>query len=361
MLLLSVGAAVYIATQKSTYDISVTGEVKTPVMPVFRYVNEYRNWPQWAFDRGAELKFGPFTSGKGSWVVFDSAGQQGKYLTVSAVENAMITQQIQSGSAITQSVWQFDKLANRTRITWKVKGEMSFMNKVNAAFSGGPNAVMEDKYSILLENLTKSIDRELNTYSIVVDGVVTKPGGFYLGQKITSTIDNAPRNIRIMLSNVNHFFAKNKIPMAGKPFILYESFDNARGITRFTVCGPMMGEVHTMPGSDMISGQFAGFTAVRTTLTGDHSHLKEAWDKTFSYITENGYQESDQGEYLEVFALSQAQSGKPSQWKTEIYIPIVPKAPTITTPTPTLTATPKPTPRPVEVPPADDSPEISIP
>jgi hypothetical protein len=103
--------------------------------------------------------------------------------------------------------------------------------------------------------------------------------------------------------------------------VAYDYFDRAKGLTRFTVCVPVGEEVYIQPGSDLKSGKLAGFHAVRTTLTGDYSHLGEAWDKTFAHIDKNKLIEAD-SPYLEVYQTGKEQVRSPSKWVTEIYVPV---------------------------------------
>jgi hypothetical protein len=57
-------------------------------------------------------------------------------------------------------------------------------------------------------------------------------------------------------------------------------------------------------------------------LTGDYSHSKKAWDKTFEYITKNNLTKNTEGSYLELYTKNMEEIANPSQWITEIYIPI---------------------------------------
>ncbi|HEY0091083.1 MAG TPA: GyrI-like domain-containing protein, partial [Flavobacterium sp.] len=170
------------------------------------------------------------------------------------------------------------------------------------------------------------LDYELNTYKIKPEGVVTLPGTYYLKQEITSTIANMPNNMRIMMSKLLYFFKKNDIAMSGKPFVIYDSFDTSKGITRFSVCIPVRDEIYTAPGSDIGYGQTTTVRAVKTTLQGDYSHLREAWAKSNSFIKDNKLAASGNGQ-IERYVFSREDSKSPSKWITEIYIPVDEPAP----------------------------------
>jgi predicted transcriptional regulator YdeE len=166
----------------------------------------------------------------------------------------------------------------------------------------------------------------MKTYSIKINGIVQRPSGFYLKQTVTSSIKNLSKNIRIMMPRMVHFFKKNKLPSTGKPFVLYDKYDLPNNRVTFSVCVPVRDSINIMPGSDMSSGKLNAFTSLKTTLTGDYSHGKEAWDKAFKYIKDKDLKENTAGHYVEVYTKTIENIKNPSKWITEIYIPVFPKA-----------------------------------
>ena len=142
------------------------------------------------------------------------------------------------------------------------------------------------------------------------------------------------------MPNMIHFFNKNKIAMTGKPFVMYDRYDVANDIATISVCIPVGKEVFISPGSDVSSGEIIAFTCLKTTLTGDYSHSKEAWSKAQKYIADNGLKQNFAGNYSEVYVKTIDDIKQPSKWVTEIYIPVFPKAeapkPVIATPTTTV-------------------------
>lgn len=123
-----------------------------------------------------------------------------------------------------------------------------------------------------------------------------------------------------------HFFRKNQIAMAGKPFVQYDRYDTANDIVTFSVCVPTTKQVFVSSGSDVSSGEIVPFTCLKTTLTGDYSHTQEAWAKARKYIADNGFTQNFAGKYTEVYVKTIDHIKQPSQWVTEILIPVFPKA-----------------------------------
>ncbi|HEX9981036.1 MAG TPA: SRPBCC family protein [Flavobacterium sp.] len=324
LLLIAIGITVYVATQKGDFDITRSRIIKTPRNAVFNYINDYQNWESWAAwgDSGTDFEYPQVTAGQGASFIWDGGLSEGSARTLFVKENDSIAQELVWNGYPGIASWKFTDTVGGTKVTWRIKGKMGFMPKIYAALEGGAEAVMGTIYENSLARLDKVLDREINTYKITVDGVVTKPGGAYLYQSITSTIENMPKNMRIMMTKLRHFFSKNKIASGGKPFVLYDTFDTAKGITKFSVCIPVKDTIHTAPGSDISSASLTSFRAVKTTLKGDHSHLKEAWDKSFTYIKTNNLNESENGSYLEIYQTGKGDVKSHAQWVTEIYIPV---------------------------------------
>lgn len=320
--------SIYVATQKGNFDIERSRIIKSPRTTVFNYVNDYRNWENfgsWKTDDPAmQFNYPANTIGKGGGYSWKSSDGIGNMKTISVKNNESITQKMSYNGSPSDVYWTFKDTVGGTKVTWHSKGTMSFGFKIYTVFKGGADKVIGGMYERSLANLDKSLNYEMNTYTIKVNGLVKKLGAFYLQQRITSKISNASMNIRIMLPKLINFFKKNKMVMYGKPFVIYHTYDLAKGLTDMSVCIPVDHEIFTSAGSDITSGKFESFQAVKTTLTGDYSHSKEAWNKTFEYISKNNLIKG-QGSYIEMYTINMEQEKHPSKWITEIYIPATAK------------------------------------
>lgn len=358
-LLALIGLSVYVATQKSEFEVEKSRFIKAQKSVVFSYVNDYRNWEDFGAwkdeDPNMVFTYADTTIGKGAYYSWKGNSGEGKTTTIFEKENDSIAQKtIISGNEGTAYL-TFKDSANGTKITWHSKGKLGFMDKVYATFKGGATKMVGDIYEKTLAKLDKVISYEMNTYDIKVDGVVQKTGGYYLQRKITCKISEAPKNISIILPSMLRFFKDNTIELTGKPFILYTMYDVANDRTTLSVCLPMKEEIYTSEGSDYTSGNLQPFQAVKTTLKGDYSHSKEAWNKTFDYIKKNNLAENQSSNYIEVYSVAASQVKNPSKWITEIYIPVGQSIVTETetlpeVPTATETVRPKPVEKPIAKP-----------
>lgn len=326
LLLALFATTIFVATQKGNYDVSRMAIIKSPKSTVFNYVNDYRNWETFGSwkkdDPEMVFNYSKSTIGKGGSYSWSGTEGDGNMTTLSVIENNSIHQKMDYNGSIADVYWTFKDTTGGTKVTWRSKGKMNFGFKIYSFFNGGVNKIIGDMYEKSLSNLDKTLDFELNTFSVKINGTVLKNGGFYLKQTITSKISNVSRNLRIMIPRLIHFFKKNNLEMHGQPFVIYHTYDKAKGITKLSVCIPIQEQVFTSAGSDISSGKLEPFQAVKTTLKGDYSHQKAAWDKTFAFIKKNNLTQNNSSPIVEVFSKNMEQIANPSQWETEIYFPI---------------------------------------
>jgi len=331
LLLAAVAASVYIGTQSSEFDIQRSKVIAIDQPILFNYVDDYKNWEDWGpwaeEDKSIQYTYPEKTKGTGasySWVGKDG---NGKMNTVKTIQNDSIFQKISfEDSDPSDIIWGFQKVNGGTKVTWRMKGKMDFMMKAFAMFSGGVENMMAPMFEKGLENIDNVLVKELKAYSVEVNGLVRKKGTNYINQSLTCKISSLNRNMGILMRNLTKFAEQNNITVTGAPFTIYDKYDEAAGIVSFAVCLPIEQEIFTSEGSDISGGKFDSYLALKTTLKGDYSHTKEAWNKAYAAIAKNKWMENQYGKYIEVYKRGVKETRKPSQWITEIYIPIVEKA-----------------------------------
>jgi effector-binding domain-containing protein len=344
LILALIGITVYVATQRGDFQVTKSSIVKTPRSTVFEYVNDYKNWETFGswMQKDNQIKFNypAKTMGVGAQFSWTSDSDTGNIRTLFVKDKDSIAQKVNyQGSAAIVS-WTFKDTVGGTKVTVYSKGKMDLMTKITSFFKGGISSIVGDVFEKSLRNLDKTLKFEMKNYSIKVNGIVQRPSGFCLKQTVTCRIKSVATNIKIMMPRMVHFFNKNKIPMAGKPFVMYDRYDVANDIATISVSIPVSQQISISDGSDVASGEIIGFTCLKTTLTGDYSHRKEAWAKAQKYIIDNGFKQNFAGSYSEVYVKTIDDVKQPSKWITEIYIPVFPKVielPKLTTVQPTST------------------------
>lgn len=321
-----IAVTVFIATQKGTYEIKRTVYIKSPRSTVYNYLIDYKNWDQWGFWKeelpGAKFSYSPKTSGTGSFYQWlSNNGDNGKISTTLAIENDSIAQSFIIDENPGNYNWKLKDSANGTVVTWYGKGKLRFASKIQSVFSGGIDEVMGSNFEQSLARLDTNLDYEINTFDIAINGKVDRPSVNYLKQTILSKISNHPRNLTIMLNKMRSFFEKNKIATAGKPFVIYHSYDLTTGLTQFSVCMPIRDEIHILEGSDIQFAQLPTTAAIKSTLKGDYSHLQKAWKKTDDYIRKNNFVRKSPV-VIEYYIVGTETAKQPSKWVTEVFFPI---------------------------------------
>lgn len=331
LLLLSVAFVVFVATQKADYKIVRSKEIKIAPDVVFTFVSDSSSNQDWS----------PWKS------------EEASFKNIKITPNDSLIQNITISEIKNESLMRFQKTKNGVLITWEMKGNLDFNLKLLSVLQGGVENVLGDKLEEGLENIDTYLVKELKTFNIKINGLVTKHMTNYIQQIDTCTTADFHKVSKSMLQNMISFVEKNDIEILGLPFITYESISTNDNEIIFAMCVPVEEEILTTPGSEISGGHFDEFLAVKTTLTGDYTHRKEAWNKARNYVRKNKLAEdSFNGKFIEVYKVSLPKERKPSKWVTELYVPVkkkvsAPKPKTETSEegatTPTENTTAKPT------------------
>ncbi|MCP2027847.1 hypothetical protein L1276_003007 [Flavobacterium sp. HSC-32F16] len=331
LLLLSlVALTVFVATQKGIFSVERSKVINSPKVTVYNYVNDFRNYEDfesWAVeDPTLKFTFPNKTTGNGGSFYWTGEEGAGNAVTLKTKEGESIEQKMKYDGTDADVTWTFkDTLGGKTKVTWKAKGTMSFLFKVYAALNGGSDKVIGTIYEKSLANIDKNLDYETKTYAVQVNGVVKKTETPYIKQTFTSEIPKINKNARIVIPKLIHFSETNGLSTSGKPFIIYHTYDTAKGLAKISICLPINKEISISSGSDILSGKLNAFDAVKTTLKGDYNHTAEAIAKTTAYINNEKIMPELSWSHLEVLEVSKLDVKSPSKLVTDIYFPIKPK------------------------------------
>lgn len=341
LFLISIGLSVYIFTQKGEYQVTRSQIIKASTLTVFEYVNDYKNWETFYSMKnqlsGVTFDYKAQTSGKGGSFSWQSNDGNGFMKTVFVKENDSISQKIISDRNNAVVNWKFKDTIGGTKVTYTTKGKIGLIQKFNTFFSGGIKHVMNNEIDRTLYNLNKTLDFELKTFSVKVNGVSQRNTAYFIKKTFSCKTKSLSRNIKVIMPKLVYFFKKNNIPMAGKPFVIYENTILNTEVITVSVCIPTKQFISMTEGSDVSSGQMDAFTCIKSTLKGDYSHREELWKKAQQYIIDKKYSPNFGGKYVEFYSKTIDDIKNPSKWETELYIPVFPKAEeTITTSEPIL-------------------------
>ncbi|WP_027138847.1 SRPBCC family protein [Gaetbulibacter saemankumensis] len=323
-----IGISVYIAVQPNEFEVTRSRKLNAPASVVYDNVIDFKNWPKWSSwveeDPNIIIKFSEQTSNVGGSYSWQDKNGAGTMKTLKATPTSSIIQEMQFEDFPPSEVtWNFKSSSdNTTKVIWTIKGEkLPFGFKAYTLFSGGIDKQIGPHYERSLEKLDSIVLASMKVYDITIDGPTYHSGGFYIYNTTSCKISDLSKNIHNKFPEIINYANTHNIHFSGKPFVNYEKWDKENNAVIFSCCVPTTEKVITTA-DNILTGKLDSFKAVKTTLTGDYINLKEAWDTTFEYISENDITFSENGPMIETYHTSPSDTPNPAKWRTEIYIAI---------------------------------------
>ncbi|ARV09049.1 transcription activator effector-binding protein [Winogradskyella sp. PC-19] len=328
LLILAIGLAIYIAVQPNSFEVERSRTIDAPAQVVYNNVIDFKNWEAWNSwkdeDPTIVMTMSDKTDGVGgsySWTDEDGIGTM---KTTDAVTNTSITQEMQFGDFPKSDVkWSFTPNEDgSTKVTWNISGkDLPFGFKAFATLMGGMEKQIGPHYERGLEMLDDVIMQDMKRYSIKVEGLTEHSGGFYLYNTTSCKMGDFKQKMQEMLPKVGGYAISNNIRMAGAPFVIYHKWDEANDAVMFSCAIPTSSKITTTE-SEILTGQLQSFKAVKTILYGDYENLKEAWEKTMTYVEDNNLESPIDAITLESYLTDPTSQPNPADWITEIYIEV---------------------------------------
>ncbi|MBR9914275.1 MAG: transcription activator effector-binding protein [Algicola sp.] len=327
-LILIIGAAIYIAVQPNSFEVTRTKTIQAPAEVVYDNIIDFKNWESWSSwaeaDPDLTIQLPEKTKGINGSYTWEDADGVGRMKTVDAKPHSTIIQEMQF-EEFPKSDVRWDLSPNpdgSTDVKWSIKGEdLPFMFKAYTAFTGGMEKQIGPNYERSLELLDSVLVADMKKYSINVEGVTQHSGGFYLYNTTSCKMSDLEQKMQEMMPKVGGYAMSNNIRMAGKPFVIYHQWDVENNAVMFSCCIPTSSRVITTD-SDILTGQLEPFKALKTVLEGDYDNLQEAWNTSMTYIAENDLTQNESGPMIESYITDPSNTANPANWITEIYIAV---------------------------------------
>lgn len=332
--LAAIAGAVFIATQNGKYDVTEQRVINVPRNVLYNYINDYKNWENAGIltgsDTTAVFTFTGNAFGEGASASWKLADSEGDVKTIKLVENDSIIQKAVIDREDSDVIWAFKDTLNATKVTLTMTGNLTFMEKASSLLNGQ----IEDKLGATLKkglaNINTFLVDELTTFNVKVqDEIISKTGAFYIGQSLSCKPADVSKKMTEIMPKLLSFVKSNKMQTHGSPFTIYKGIDTISKNALIKICVPIKEEIFTSPGSEFEGGKLEPFNALKTTLTGDYSHLQKAWDAANKHIADKQLQRKATLQSIEVYTKNTQQTKRPSQWVTNIYIPVVLPAPIV--------------------------------
>lgn len=333
-LLSCVATTIFIATQKGDFEIKRSKVINAPRNTVYQYINDLSNWPN--FNKGMindpnlKVTYSKNSSGIGASSLWTGVEGSGDIQTISTKTNENIFQKVNNNGTVSNVSWHFKDTVGGTKVTWKTIGKLSFELKFYATLKGGVEKNIGKSFEESLLNLDKILDYETNTYSVKIEGEVSKTTTHYLSQTFHTKVANIGKNSKIVFNTILEYCSKNGIATYGKPFIIVYKYDKPQEIAKVSFCIPIPNEL-IVTEKNIKYGKLNSFPAIKTILKGDYSHVKQALSEINAYYTQKAILRDKNFSHLEIYTIGRNEINQPSKWVTYIYTPIVKKVVTIPT------------------------------
>lgn len=329
ILILVIGAAIYVAVQPNDYQFNRSRLIKAPASMLYNTVNDYKSWPNFSpwteKEPNATLTYGNKTKGvDGSYAWNGEILGEGNMKTTAIDQNKSIAQDInfvKPFEASSKINWTFEPTPEGTKVTWAMTGKKDFMTKAFTAFMGSIEKTTGPDFERGLFKLDSISQEEMKIYSIKVEGVTEHIGGYYLYNTSSCKINDLPNKIAQMMPKLNTYVKNNNIRTAGPPYVLYHKMDNENGTAMFSCCIPTIAKVISSE-SDILTGELKPFSALQTTLRGNHTNLKEAWEKALAHLSKNEIEPIKNGTMLESYVTDPNITPNPANYLTDLYIAV---------------------------------------
>ena len=328
LLIAIIGLAIYIAIQPNNFEVNRTRTIKAPPEVIYDNVIDFKNWEAWSSwveaDPDMKITLPEQTSGiDGSYSWEDKDGI-GTMKTTETIPNKSIQQQMQFADFPPSDItWSFKPNEDgSTDATWTISGkDLPFGFKAFATLMGGMEKQIAPHYERSLEKLDSIVVASMKVYSINVNGISQHGGGYYIYNTASCKISDLANKMQEMMPKIALYATNNKIKMAGAPFTYYHKWDEENNAVMFSCCVPTTEKVISSE-PDILTGQLKPFKAVKTTLKGNYTNFKEAWETAYKYINDNDIEALPNSPALEVYQTDMMHTPNPANWITEIYIAV---------------------------------------
>jgi len=174
-----------------------------------------------------------------------------------------------------------------------------------------------------LELIEKSVRQDMDKHESTILKTTDLSSTYYLYKSASCKIDSVGKKLDKLLPEVLIYTLQHQIEMNGKPFTIYNKYDEENNSVIFSSCIPTKEKV-VVDDADILTGQTPGGHYLKVKYQGDYKFLREAWNMGYQYINSRDYMAIDHMRNpFEVYAEGHTKSQNPADWITYVYIPII--------------------------------------
>lgn len=333
ILIFIIGFSIYIATLDSQFLVQEKHLVQAPKELLFDEVNNYQTWENWhPWVKGHDNYAYTYTeknSGENAGYSVLGDDMDGSLRTTAVIPRESITQELvftmPFGKSTSTTYWAFETKKNGTEVTWGVKGELSFWEKVYQLTQDSVSVkTIRPQLKAGLKNLAISVKTAMEKYSINVNGVTLHSGGYYMYMTTAVRLNSMAlvKKKNKIIPLIRLYMKQNNIRISGAPLMVFNSLDKESGTAIISVGLPSENRIITPAEIDILSGFLPSQKTVKTTLKGNSKHLLQAWKAGEEFLEKNNYSHNKDANLFISFNVSAQTTQNPAKWISNVYIPI---------------------------------------
>ena len=319
LLLLSLATIfTFTATQAGVFEFSKSKIINAKRTVIYQYVSNFSNWPTFFID---DVKLANNVVANKSEYEWKDDTYEGEVSMLKLVSNDLIKQKMILNHDLLDVQWTFKDTLGGTKVTVNAKGRSGFYSKLKAFFKFDFLNSSQNLFEKSLDNLNEAMDSELSTFELKGNEIVLKPELYYIAQTFTSASDKLLTNYNIVIPKLYLFCKENNIQTVGKPFIIHHSHDKTTNVSKISIGIGINSQIFVSAGSDINTGVLKETEAIQNTLKGHVSHINKAVESIYQYAIENKLKTDKSIAFIEQYEVSKNETGLPSKWLTNIYVP----------------------------------------
>lgn len=318
-LLTLVSLVVFILTQNGQYKVSKKIIVEAPKEYVFNYLQNVNNWKEWTESRHTnnskiEVELNGF---RYSELHNNKAYQQDSLI------QTLLTR------IPTKIKWTFKEIENKTEINFLIEGTIDLRTKVEYFWEGNPTQTVARAIEKDLSKLSTTLTHQYSFTEFETQGPTTLPKTLYIYVKQSSTIHTLEKDIQKHYPLLQSFVTDYKLSTDLRPMLLFNSVD-FNDTLNYRLALPISKKIFLNEEDYVTLDSITSPLSFKSIATGHYKHLEKALNETQQSFVASQIQEDKKHMSLLLLDKSILDSHNPSEWKTEIYIPIIVPAQTDT-------------------------------
>ena len=320
VILLAIFLSVYIATEKSEYEIQVTHQTELSKQRLFRYVDDldnFKDWNPWPTTSN-NYKLDTLSKGENAKVFW---AENLVHITNSKPNDSVGILLKVDGNTYNTRMY-FDNENGTTKIVWKINGNLSFAEKTQLFFQGTPETFIAPNFDKGLRAIVHHINESIENYSIKSENLTLFPETIYIKQMVESNIENLGDKIFQSMEHLNTFAENFELEPYGAPLTMFENIDLQSGNVKYAVCMPIKNFFSTAAGSDVVCEQIEAFHGFKVVLNGDYVHSDKAWKEAKNQVEQLRLTQRTDIKPIAIYKKSILNIQKPNKWVTEFIIPV---------------------------------------